>query len=415
MAGQISRAEGRRNVAAMAKAGDETGRLAVLDAIRGFAALLVVLMHARDVMWSGMMNYITANPYDMRLVSLMAYASAPLMYGAIGVSLLFVLSGYVIHRPNTPSLDVGPGSAPSSPPFDGKAFYVRRFVRIYPTMILALAVTMLCDAASRATGALPAEIDGSTWALFVNLAGLQGILSWPYGSNHPLWSLAIEIQFYLSYPIALSLRRRIGMDAMLLVALSTSVLGAILIHLNGVTAFPQFYVAWWAGAYVADWERSGRPMPQAWKLVGIALLVAGCAAYSMRLCSLGIVLWSLGIAPVLAAILARPRRLPSLAMPLQMVGQFSYTLYAIHFPVIILLSAVMLGGSRNPNIAWSILAAAVTIPVAYAAYWLAERPSILWLKSMRARELSAVRLLPERPWGVLAQWNGRRWSSKIAR
>lgn len=352
--------------------------MAVLDALRGAAALLVVMMHARQVLWVGFSPYLAAHPLDLSASSLLAFAMAPLMYGAIGVSLLFVLSGYIIHRGSARMLASGRERG-----FDTWSFYKRRFLRIYPTLLLALAVTVVCDNASRAFATHPELGDNSVWALITSGLALQGIIADPYGSNSPLWSLAIEIQFYLVYPLALLIRGRVGMDHMLLVAVAVSLAGAAILHVHGITAFPQFYLAWWIGAYIADREAAGRPLPRCWPAFAAGFILAGCLAYSLKACSLGIVLWAIGLAPVLAFVVERNFAALSANAVLTSLGRISYTLYAVHFPLLVLASAVLFSGAKQPSLVWALAVTGAIIAASYGAYWLAERPSIRLLETMR--------------------------------
>ena len=352
-------------------------RVAVLDALRGIAALIVVLMHGRQVLWVGMQPYFQTHPLDLSMPSLLAVVMAPLAYGAIGVSLLFVLSGYVIHRGSARLLAKGETR------FDTWAFYKRRFWRIYPTLLLALLVTVLCDSVSRSYAAHPEIRDPSLWALISSGLALQGIVTDPYGSNSPLWSLAIEIQFYLVYPLALLVRARIGMDRMLVFAAAVSVAGAFVLHLQGITAFPQFYLAWWLGAYIADREAAGRPLPQQWPWFAAAFITAGCVAYTYDACSLGIVLWAIGLAPLLAFVIERNFAVLAASAALTGLGRFSYTLYAVHFPILVLASAVLFNGVRQTSLVWAMAITAATVVACYGAYLLAERPSIQLLENMR--------------------------------
>ena len=354
-----------------------TERVAVLDALRGVAALTVVLMHGRQVLWVGLRPYFETHPFDLSMPSLLAFAMAPLMYGAIGVSLLFVLSGYVIHRGSARLLAKGETR------FDTWAFYKRRFWRIYPTLLLALLVTVLCDSVSRSYAAHPEIRDPSLWALISSGLALQGIVTDPYGSNSPLWSLAIEIQFYLVYPLALLVRARIGMDRMLVFAAAVSVAGAFVLHLQGITAFPQFYLAWWLGAYIADREAAGRPLPQQWPWFAAAFITAGCVAYTYDDCSLGIMLWAIGLAPLLAFVIERNFAVLAASAALTGLGRFSYTLYAVHFPILVLASAVLFNGVRQTSLVWAMAITAATVVACYGAYLLAERPSIRLLENMR--------------------------------
>jgi peptidoglycan/LPS O-acetylase OafA/YrhL len=293
------------------------------------------------------------------------------------VSLLFVLSGYVIHRSVATQLAHGQFS------FDSRAFYQRRMTRIYPTLLLALVVTAVCDAITAHIFKHPGLGDLGVWTLVSNVFALQGVTTDPYGSNSPLWSLAVEIQFYLIYPLALMLRRRVGMDVMLVIAVAVSVVGGLVLEPAGITAFPQYYLAWWGGAYLADWQQAGRALPRSWPWIAAVFILAGCAAYTLKYCTLGIVLWSVGLVPVLALLLDRDFAVLSRSAVLRLLGRFSYTLYALHFPILVLASALFCGGVRQSDILLAAQLTFATIIICYAGYWLAEHPSLRLLKSMR--------------------------------
>lgn len=360
----------------------------MLDALRGIGALVVVAMHGRELFWVGMRPFLDTHPRDFSLNALVSYALSPLISGAIGVSILFVLSGYVIHRPQIASLQ-GDGVA-----FAPSAFFQRRFLRIYPTLLLALLVTFVCDAISASYLAHPALGRTDAVTLGVNVASLQGIFAPPFGSNAPLWSLAIEVQFYAFYPLALMMRRRLGSGGMMAAAFALSAAGTVLFHQQGITAFPQYFAAWWLGAYMAERDAAGIALPRGWTwAAGLAILL-GSVAYQRHYFLAGLTLWAIGVAPIISA--AAGGRWPSLARSrfLKWIGQFSYTLYAVHFPVLVLLSTLVLHGVRQPNIFISIGLTCVGILVCYGAYFLAEEPSVRRLAAMRKSKSAAGGVLP---------------------
>jgi peptidoglycan/LPS O-acetylase OafA/YrhL len=360
-------------------------RVATLDALRGIAALTVALSHGREVFFIGTMPYLKAYPFDLWPSSLLVYLTAPLMSGAIGVSLFFILSGYVIHRSYAPSL------AADNLTFDAPTFLMRRMIRIYPTLLLALLVTFLCDSLTR-TFVLHHNLgDVDLWSLLVNVLSLQGLLGEPYGSNSPLWSLAIEMQFYLVYPLALMVRRRISATAMLGVAAGISLLGALVsASTTSTVAFPQYYIAWWIGAYMADREAAGQSLPRRWQVWSTLLIAFGCITYQLQYWYIARIAWAVGLAPVMMAVIHRADPRLSQNAVLGWLGQCSYTLYAVHFPIIVLLSAMIFGGVKQPQILWSLLLTGVAIAACYPAYLLAERPSIQLLERVRHRRATDV-------------------------
>lgn len=146
-----------------------------LDGVRAIAVLLVVAQH-----W-------VANPFNM---------GAP--FGFIGVTMFFVLSGYLISRilfQAKDRQDAGKSSLGQS----FKIFYARRFLRIFPIYYLTVLVLWLSgDQYAR---------DGIWWLLTytVNFYFLKGGLK--ESINH-LWTLAIEEQYYFIYPLIVLLCTR---------------------------------------------------------------------------------------------------------------------------------------------------------------------------------------------------------------
>ncbi len=146
------------------------GHIPKLDSLRGAAILLVLIYHA----YGGSVDYRTWHGPCRFLVYLSRY-------GYTGVELFFVLSGFLITNILLSSKHK-PGSM--------KTFYKRRALRILPAYLALLVVIKLGL--------------GVTWKYILacllyiaNMAGLVGARSSEYA---PLWSLAVEEQFYLLWP-----------------------------------------------------------------------------------------------------------------------------------------------------------------------------------------------------------------------
>jgi peptidoglycan/LPS O-acetylase OafA/YrhL len=138
-------------------------RVPALDGIRAVAAVVVVLFHAR-----------------------IGFAD-----GGIGVDMFFVLSGFLITSILLPSALQGAVRF--------KTFYVRRGLRLLPAyftvLLAALAASLVWDVPAL-RGAFFSFFYVSNWAV----AAGQGL-----GLLHHTWSLAIEEQFYLLWPLTLVL------------------------------------------------------------------------------------------------------------------------------------------------------------------------------------------------------------------
>jgi peptidoglycan/LPS O-acetylase OafA/YrhL len=139
-------------------------RLAGLDGLRALSIGLVVAMH-------------------FSLTGTLAYPLNPAHLGRQGVCLFFVLSGFLITRVL----------------LEGGAllrFYQRRALRIFPAFYFYLTTVLLLQAMAVYTIAPLSMVAAATYWM-----------NWyPYGREWPLqhtWSLAVEEQFYLSWPLAL--------------------------------------------------------------------------------------------------------------------------------------------------------------------------------------------------------------------
>ena len=70
------------------------GKEHVIDAMRGFAALLVAYFHCRQVEWVGMQSFhhVVGKSFDLNTI--VAYLTLPIAWGSAGVPIFFVISGY---------------------------------------------------------------------------------------------------------------------------------------------------------------------------------------------------------------------------------------------------------------------------------------------------------------------------------
>lgn len=350
----------------------------IIDAVRGLAALCVAYLHCREISWIGMRAYWLQHPFDLSLPSIIAYATFPASYGSIGVPILFVVSGYVIHLCAARMLAAGDLC------FVPSRFLVRRIIRIYPTFIAAIALTYLCDTIARAYLSHPRpQGDLSLSTLFWNITAFQGVFAPPYGSNGPLWSLAVEIQFYIVYPIALLIRKRIGSEKMLAAAAFVTGAGYYLFERNGIVAFPQYYFSWWLGAYLADREARGDRLSPLWLFVAALFIAAGCIFWSLQAAFVSFAMWAIGFAPLLGFLIQRKHAWLSPNSILHRIGHFSYSIYATHLPIVLLLNAMLFDGIKQQSIYWSLLTLLITIALCYGFYSVAERPSLAVLKKLR--------------------------------
>src|SRR6267154_983284 len=183
-----------------------TGRILQLDGLRGMAVILVVLYH-----------------YSLDLVlptgSFLTYLKIPFRMGWCGVDLFFVLSGFLI---GGILLD-----ARESPRYF-QTFYSRRFHRILPLYYIWIGAYFLIAFTLLPHSSGSFKIEPEKWTIvptyifFVqNLVKKR--LSWIAAAwLSPLWSLAVEEQFYLVMPFLVRFFPR----RWLLVSLFAAIAGA---------------------------------------------------------------------------------------------------------------------------------------------------------------------------------------------
>ncbi len=144
-------------------------KIKVLDGLRGYAALLVVLSH---------MPQITNSEYGVTLFRM----TEDFSFAYIGVELFFVLSGFLITRILLRNKREGV--------FSFKLFYLKRALRIFPIYFLVLFVCMLLF-----------SFEGVGY-LFAYMANYY--FAFNTVELHPLahtWSLSVEEHFYLFWPL----------------------------------------------------------------------------------------------------------------------------------------------------------------------------------------------------------------------
>jgi peptidoglycan/LPS O-acetylase OafA/YrhL len=312
-----------------------------LDGLRGVAVLLVIADH------SGFL---------------------PEPSGSIGVTIFFVLSGFLITRVIVEAREAGGWSM--------RGFVAGRFVRLFPALALmvgAVSMVMLVrgfPVAAVAARAVPA-------VMYVE--NLAPRLSFPVFSH--TWSLGIEEQFYLVWPLVLPLvlnRRRRLPDLMLLVAASLAT--AVLVAGDWL---PMHAYALLCGSALAI--KGAMPSPR-WRLpIGtIALVVAlVLGPHLPRIYVFGPILATPAAVLLVAG---AANRAPILEVPaLRFVGRISYALYLWHVPLFRLSGTTY---ARGPAVPW-MLAAAV---LAVASTLLLEEPlrSAWSAWSVSARRRSVV-------------------------
>lgn len=325
-----------------------------IDGLRAFAVLAVVLFHAfPDWMPSGF----------------------------IGVDVFFVISGFLISSILFASLEQGR--------FSLAAFYVRRVRRIFP----ALLTVMGCALGFGWFALAPDEYEqlgrhvlgGATFLSNVLLYKESGYFDLA-AETKPLlhlWSLAIEEQFYIFWPLLLAgvwkFRWRLFPISIVLLIASLW-LNVWLIQKNPSATFYFPLSRFWellAGGVLAYW-RLHHPQPSRYAAqyswLGLAAFALGLLLINKSVLFPGA--WAM--LPVLAAVcwLAAGMHAPFNRHVLAHkglvgIGLISYPLYLWHWP---LLSFLHLLGGDKPAAAWRLLAVLAAVVLAWLTYRFIERP-----------------------------------------
>lgn len=355
-------------------------KIEIIDVLRGFAALTVAFLHAREIAWSGIKASWLANGLTFNPVVLLGYMTTPIVWGSIGVPIFFVLSGYCIHRSHALRLQKNPTYK-----IDSKDYLKRRFFRIYPILIAALIFTYLIDLASHHYAPENPRLGmHDAWTFFVNVAALQGVAGNTFGSNGALWTLSIEIQLYVFYLLLFPFRRRYGIGATVVLASAITFISSILADPQKTSYFAPYLISWCIGAYIAE-PRSAIDLKRYSQrrsiLASFFLIGMGCVIY-FKSSHVAFILWSLGFGVILPVLLSKNWEKRILARMLAVIGNFSYSLYIIHVPVLVFLSSYFFKGEKPDSILYSFLFLLVTVVAGYLFYLAAERPAIEFLKRL---------------------------------
>lgn len=330
-----------------------------LSGVRGLAALVVLLAHLVQI------HLLRFEGLGTPLHRVSSVASE------YAVIVFFVLSGYLI----THTLEA---NIRRHGTVDMGEYLAARMARLYPPFLLAVAVSIavyLClDTLALPGRAGAMTLPGDLYAAreIVHLHGSEVLsalfmVSGMLEINGPLWSLYIEAKLYLVLACTLALltghRRRWALVATLAVVLWSGFR-----HNPGFALYAAIWLCGSLGYYL--WNEGGRALNRrraqlcALTVVGLAMvaardtLVANAPLYepAIQLAA------SAGIAWLLFQIkLPWPR--------MQGLADCSYSLYVTHFPLLLLVQAVVVHiGSRTPLAALS--AALASLALAATVAWL---------------------------------------------
>lgn len=327
-----------------------------IDGLRTVAVLPVILFHAGFSVFSG---------------------------GFVGVDVFFVISGYLITGIILRERAEGR--------FSILAFYERRARRILPALFVVMAaclplawIFMFPEALAQFGKSMAATSLFSSNIVFWRERGYFDTAAELKPLLHT-WSLAVEEQYYIVFPIAVVLLWRFGAKALFGLILFAALFSFLLsdwasTRLIAANFFLMPTRAWelLAGSLVAIWL-SRRPGPTAWRAelgggVGLALIVAAIFCLDETTPFPGRAALLPVVGTVLLILCARPTTLVGrfLALrPLVWIGLISYSAYLWHQP---LFAFARLGYPNDPGPPLMLALAALALFLAWVTWRFVEQP-----------------------------------------
>jgi peptidoglycan/LPS O-acetylase OafA/YrhL len=338
-----------------------TGRITFLDGLRGLAAIFVVAHHMSMAVVEELNR--SADHFVHGLIA----------YGAVGVDIFFILSGFVIAMTLDRQQVTGRYAA---------CFMVRRSLRLDPPYLCTLAIIIAITYASIAMGSQLAT--PTLPQLLAHVFYLQNILGY-HDLNPVNWTLCLEIQFYLVLVLCLALLQRafsehhtpellrkrgvqIGFVALALVSATS--------HGNYFESpIPHLFIEQWYQFFLGAltyWCRSGY-LPRRWVPIyivvvfGISLSGKPNAGDLIAAATAMMLLW-----------MSSNRALDS--APLQFLGRISYSLYLVHIPIgwagIAVVGRILQHESPLFAVGVGLFGMAISLVAASLMYRLIEAPSV---------------------------------------
>ncbi|HEV2909427.1 MAG TPA: acyltransferase [Candidatus Eremiobacteraceae bacterium] len=248
-----------------------------MDGMRGIAVLMVLVYHLKEALASDL--HLGSGPFN---VGINTFAGA----GFMGVEVFFFISGFVLFYPYARTL------------FEGKPlqtvahFADRRALKILPSYLFSLTFMTLFLLVT-----LPRPLDVVTSLRLLQNFGLHLVFAHSiskatfFAINGPLWSLAVEIQFYLIFPlVAWAFRRWALATPLVLIALAQAYRWHLEMHGGASNSFyvyqlPGFldlFAFGMASSYLTVMFRARFPqLARWWPLFTIISLLAAAGLNAM--------------------------------------------------------------------------------------------------------------------------------------
>lgn len=330
-----------------------TERFALVQALRGLAAIWVVLFHLKQsqaIAWmtGSMPNWLAYYIFD---------------YGRAGVAVFFVLSGFVIAY----SLE--------GKDFDGRSlghFVVRRAVRLDPpywaSIALVISVTVIRDMIKGMPIELPSLISIGSHMIymqeFLQIKEIQIVY----------WTLTYEIQFYIFFAISVYVQRRTG--HFMPVFLGMLLLAIFGIFVESDCLINGIFIDLWHGFFLGVLAyRAGLLRTQGWAL---AVLIYFTVCFEKSDAEIFAV--PVALTAIFLFVSARSHKIIAMmgGAIWQFLGQISYSLYLVHIPILSLFTGAwqrVVGRGLLQDAGAAVILLLACFVGAALFYFVFERPS----------------------------------------
>ena len=360
---------------ATAGAGSAKVRLEALDSLRGLSALMVVLFHA---------NF-----------SSFLYTLPIIRQSYLFVDFFFVLSGFIMYYNYGRLTDMA----------SFRQFIGMRFFRLYPLHFALLMVFVGVNALHafiRGIGDGAPAASGDTGVdLILNLVLMNGLDIRPPSFNTPSWSISTEFWTYVLFGSIVLGFRNVRKSTMAIIFACVCVCALVAVHqrygeLKGFVLFlfPRCVFGFFLGAAMGTMVDPAKIAPAKGRsLIGTALQATAVVVAVSALAVVGYsaleILLPVLFAAVIATFVIWPRTWLTqvlLSRPLLRLGKHSYSIYMVHWIVLIQLGAILRAVFHVPlangqfelapamGLAVTILSIAIILIVASQTYRFIEDP-----------------------------------------
>ncbi|WP_219773907.1 acyltransferase family protein [Polymorphobacter sp. PAMC 29334] len=309
--------------------------------------------------------------------------------GYTGVDIFFVISGFLITQTLMADLSIGK--------FSVLTFYQKRVARIFPALLIVLVFVVLL---TPAIIIIPSDIAAIDESIVAAAAFMSNMYFWSQVSyfahaaeSQPLlhtWSLGVEEQFYIFYPLLLIVLHRLASKHLILVLAAIGIL-SFGIGLLIQPRFPSsdFYLlptrAWelLAGALLAldAFPNIGRQLRAALAFAGAGLVVASMfflphwlpfpAPFALVPVAGSTLLLGYGERTIIGKGLS--------CAPMRWIGKISYSLYLWHWPLITFYRQQF---GDILSLRETLFLVAMSVIAATASYYIVEQPGQRWLRRL---------------------------------